>query len=96
MLEPVVTGTKPSLYVLDAMNYLYRAFHALPPLHTTKGVQTGAIYGLCQMILRIEREQRPTHLCVVYDAPGGNFRNEIFSEYKAHRPSMPPELAATA
>ena len=54
MLEPVTSGAKPSLYVLDAMNYLYRAFHALPPLHTTKGVQTGAIYGLCQMILRID------------------------------------------
>ncbi|HXJ22258.1 MAG TPA: DNA polymerase I [Polyangia bacterium] len=85
---------KPSLYILDAYNFLFRAFHALPPLTTTKGLQTGAIYGLCQMILRIEREQRPTHLCVVYDAPGDNFRNEIFPAYKAHRPSMPPELAA--
>ena len=63
-------GAKPSLYILDAMNFLFRAFHALPPLKTTKGTQTGAIYGLCQMILRIEREQKPTHLCVVYDAPG--------------------------
>ena len=44
---------KPSLYILDAMNFLFRAFHALPPLKTTKGTQTGAIYGLCQMILRI-------------------------------------------
>ena len=85
---------KPSLYIVDALNFLFRAFHALPPLTTTKGLQTGAIYGLCQMILRIEREQRPTHLCVVYDAPGDNFRNEIFAEYKAHRPPMPPELAA--
>ena len=87
-------ATKPSLYIVDAYNFLFRAFHALPPLTTTKGLQTGAIYGLCQMILRIEREQRPTHLCVVYDAPGANFRNEIFPAYKAHRPSMPPELAA--
>jgi DNA polymerase-1 len=87
-------AVKPSLYILDAYNFLFRAFHALPPLTTTKGLQTGAIYGLCQMILRIEREQRPTHLCVVYDAPGDNFRNEIFPAYKAHRPSMPPELAA--
>ncbi|HVY37853.1 MAG TPA: DNA polymerase I [Polyangia bacterium] len=88
------TAIKPSLYIVDAYNFLFRAFHALPPLTTTKGLQTGAIYGLCQMILRIEREQRPTHLCVVYDAPGDNFRNEIYPEYKAHRPSMPPELAA--
>jgi DNA polymerase-1 len=86
-------GARPSLYILDAMNFLFRAFHALPPLKTTRGLQTGAIYGLCQMILRIEREQRPTHLCVVYDAPGENFRRQIFTEYKAHRPPMPPELA---
>jgi DNA polymerase-1 len=84
---------KPSLYILDAMNFLFRAFHALPPLTTTKGIQTGAIYGLCQMLLRIEREQRPTHLCVVFDAPGENFRNQIYSAYKAHRPPMPPELS---
>src|SRR5881394_3956965 len=87
------TTGKPSLYILDAMNFLFRAFHALPPLKTTKGTQTGAIYGLCQMILRIEREQKPTHLCVVYDAPGGNFRHNLYQEYKAHRPPMPPELA---
>jgi DNA polymerase I len=83
---------RPSLYIVDAMNFLFRAFHALPPLKTTKGIQTGAIYGLCQMILRIEREQRPTHLCVVYDAPGDNFRKQIYTAYKAHRPPMPPEL----
>jgi DNA polymerase I len=87
-------ATRPSLYIVDALNFLFRAFHALPPLTTSRGVQTGAIYGLCQMILRIEREQRPTHLCVVYDAPGDNFRNAIFPAYKAHRPPMPPELAA--
>src|SRR5262245_29928365 len=83
----------PSLFIIDAMNFLFRAFHALPPLKTTQGLQTGAIYGLCQMILRIEREQPPTHLCVVYDAPGENFRKQIYTEYKAHRPPMPPELA---
>jgi len=84
---------KPSLYVLDALNFLFRAFHALPPLMTTKGAQTGAIYGLCQMLLKIEREERPTHLTCVFDAPGENFRNQLFSGYKAHRPPMPPELA---
>jgi DNA polymerase-1 len=84
---------RPSLYVLDALNFLFRAFHALPPLKTTRGEQTGAIYGLCQMLLKIEREQRPTHLCVVFDAPGDNFRHQVYTEYKAHRPPMPPELA---
>jgi DNA polymerase-1 len=86
-------GPKPSLYIIDALNFLFRAFHALPPLKTTKGTQTGAIYGLCQMILKIEREQKPTHLCVVYDAPGETFRNALYDQYKAHRPPMPPELA---
>jgi len=86
-------ATKPSLFIVDAMNFLFRAFHALPPLKTTKGTQTGAIYGLCQMILKIEREQKPTHLCVAYDAPGENFRKQIYGNYKAHRPPMPPELA---
>ncbi|HEY8925960.1 MAG TPA: DNA polymerase I [Polyangia bacterium] len=86
------TGDRPSLYIVDAMNFLFRAFHALPPLTTTKGIQTGAVYGLCQMLLRIEREQRPTHLCVVFDAPGENFRHRIFNEYKSHRPPMPADL----
>jgi len=86
-------AAKPSLFIVDAMNFLFRAFHALPPLKTTKGTQTGAIYGLCQMILKIEREQKPTHLCVAYDAPGENFRKQIYGNYKAHRPPMPPELA---
>ncbi len=81
-----------SLYLVDALNYLFRAFHALPPLTTSKGAQTGAVYGLCQMLLRIEREHMPTHLCVVFDAPGRTFRDDLYPEYKATRPPMPPEL----
>jgi DNA polymerase I len=92
--SPAAGGDKPSLYVLDAFNFLFRAFHALPPLITTKGIATGAVYGLCQMLLRIERENRPTHLCVVFDAPGENFRHALHPQYKAHRPPMPPELAS--
>ena len=83
-----------TLYVVDALNFLFRAFHALPPLSNSKGLPTGAVYGLCQMLLRIEREWRPTHLCVIYDAPGPTFRDEIFSAYKANRPPMPADLAA--
>src|SRR6185295_11722483 len=86
-------ANKPSLYVVDAFNFLFRAFHALPPLTTTTGIQTGAVYGLCQMLLKIERENRPTHLCAVFDAPGENFRNRLSPVYKADRPPMPPELA---
>jgi DNA polymerase-1 len=83
-----------TLYIVDALNFLFRAFHALPPLSNSKGLPTGAVYGLCQMLLRIEREWRPTHLCVIYDAPGPTFRDEIFAAYKANRPPMPADLAA--
>jgi DNA polymerase-1 len=83
-----------ALYIVDALNYLFRAFHALPPLTTMGGQQTGAVYGLCQMLLRVERENRPTHLCAVFDAPGRTFREDLYGAYKADRPPMPPELAS--
>ncbi len=83
-----------SLFIVDALNFLYRAFHALPPLTSSRGTPTGALYGLCQMLLRIEREHRPTHLCVVLDAPGRTFRDDMYTAYKANRPPMPPELAS--
>jgi DNA polymerase-1 len=85
---------KGTLVVVDALNYLFRAYHALPPLTTKAGLPTGAVYGFCQMLLRIDREQRPTHLCVVFDAPGATFRDELFPDYKANRPPTPPELIA--
>ena len=90
---PTAVAGKPSLYILDALNFLFRAFHALPPLTTRKGIPTGAVYGLCQMLLKIDRDNRPTHWCVVFDAPGANFRHQLYTEYKAHRPPMPLELA---
>src|SRR4051812_14015813 len=83
-----------SLFIIDALNFLFRAFHALPPLTTKQGTPTGAVYGLAQMLLRIEREQKPTHMCVVFDAPGRTFRDDIYTGYKADRPPMPPELFA--
>jgi len=91
---PAASAIKPTLYIVDALNFIFRAFHALPPLTSQKGVPTGAVYGLCQMLLRIERENRPTHLCAVFDAPGENFRHTLYPQYKSHRPPMPPELAA--
>ena len=82
-----------SLYIVDALNFLFRAYHALPPLTTSRGLSTGAVYGLCQMLLRVERENRPTHLVAVFDAPGRTFRDDLYPLYKADRPPMPPELA---
>ena len=89
-----------ALYIVDALNFLFRAFHALPPLTTTKGQQTGAVYGLCQMLLRIERENRPTHLCVVFDAPGRTFRDGPLRRTtrptaRPCRPSWPPRWSSS-
>jgi DNA polymerase-1 len=83
-----------SLFVVDALNYLFRAFHALPGLTTKSGQPTGAVYGFCQMLLRIDREHQPTHMCVVFDAPGRTFRDDLFKDYKANRPPTPPDLIA--
>jgi DNA polymerase-1 len=79
--------------IVDALNFIFRAYHALPPLTTSRGLPTGAVYGLCTMLQKLEREFVPSHLLVVFDAPGPNFRHEIFTGYKADRPPMPPDLA---
>ncbi|HEY0712984.1 MAG TPA: DNA polymerase I, partial [Polyangia bacterium] len=79
--------------IVDALNFIFRAYHALPPLTTSRGLPTGAVYGLCTMLQKLEREYPPSHLLAVFDAPGPNFRHEIFTGYKADRPPMPPDLA---
>jgi len=81
-----------TLVLIDGTSYLYRAFHALPSLNTSKGNPTGAIHGVLNMINKLIREQSPKHIAFVFDAPGKTFRDEMFSEYKANRPPMPDEL----
>jgi DNA polymerase-1 len=85
--------SKPkSLLLIDGSSYLYRAFHALPELTTSKGAQTGAIHGVLNMLHKILDEQKPDLIAVVMDAPGKTFRDELFAEYKANRPPMPDDL----
>jgi DNA polymerase-1 len=81
-----------SLLLIDGSSYLYRAFHALPELTTSKGAQTGAIHGVLNMLHKILEDQRPDLIAVVMDAPGKTFRDELFAEYKANRPPMPDTL----
>jgi DNA polymerase-1 len=83
---------QPDLVLIDGSSYLYRAFHALPPLTNSKGVPTGAVYGVLNMLLKFLREYTPSHVAVVFDAPGRTFRDELFAEYKANRPAMPDDL----
>jgi DNA polymerase I len=81
-----------TLVLVDGSSYLYRAFHALPPLTNSRGEPTGAVLGVLNMLLRMQREQNPELVAVVFDAPGRTFRDDLFAEYKSHRPPMPDDL----
>ena len=83
---------REKLVLVDGSSYLYRAFHALPPLTNSAGEPTGAVLGVLNMLNKLVREEGPQHIAVVFDAPGKTFRDEMFEEYKANRPPMPDEL----
>ena len=80
------------LVLIDGTAYLYRAYHALPPLKNSKGENTGAIHGFLNALNKIIEDFNPKHIGLVFDAKGKNFRHDIYSEYKANRSSMPEEL----
>ncbi|HXK55561.1 MAG TPA: 5'-3' exonuclease H3TH domain-containing protein, partial [Gammaproteobacteria bacterium] len=80
------------LILVDGSSYLFRAYHALPPLTNSKGEATGAIVGVINMLRKMIADYQPRYMAVVFDAPGGSFRNEIYEQYKAHRPPMPDDL----
>src|SRR3989344_6034871 len=81
------------LILVDGSSYLYRAFHAMPALTNSRGEPTGAVYGVVNMLRRLLSEYDTEHLAVVFDAKGKTFRDDIYPEYKAHRPPMPDELS---
>jgi len=83
-----MTKQQPPLILVDGSSYLFRAFHALPPLESSRGQPTGAIYGVINMLKKLLDEYHPVHLAVVFDAKGKTFRNDLYSEYKANRPPM--------
>jgi DNA polymerase-1 len=83
----------PKLILIDGSSYLYRAFHALPPLSNAHGEPTGALFGVVNM-LRATLKAKPEYLAFVSDAPGPTFRDALYDQYKAHRPPMPDDLRA--
>src|SRR3990167_8198054 len=83
---------KKLLVLVDGSSYLYRAFHALPPLVNSKGNPTGAIFGVLNMLRKLLKEYEPHYVAVVFDAKGRTFRDDLYEKYKAHRPTMPIEL----
>jgi DNA polymerase-1 len=85
------------VFLVDGSGYIFRAYHALPPLsRKSDGLQLGAVYGFCNMLWKLMREmkpeERPTHLAVVFDKSERTFRNELYADYKAHRPDVPADL----
>ena len=83
---------KTPLILVDGSSYLYRAYHALPPLTNSKGKPTGAVKGVINMMRRLQKDYPKSTLVVVFDAKGKTFRDDMYSEYKANRPSMPDDL----
>jgi len=86
----------PHLYLVDGSSYIFRAYHRLPPLTNRHGLNVGAVYGYTTMLWKLadslHKADGPTHLAVIFDAAGKTFRDEVFSEYKANRPPLPPDL----
>jgi len=92
---PIIKGSH--VYLIDGSGYIFRAFHALPPLtRPSDGLPVGAVHGFCAMLWKLLQDSRrssgPTHLAVIFDASEKTFRNEIYKDYKAHRPPAPEEL----
>src|SRR5262245_58153903 len=95
--EPVPVGKRSHVYLVDGSGYIFRAFHALPPLtRPSDGLPVGAVHGFCAMLWKLLQDAKkgsgPTHLAVIFDFSEKTFRNAIYQDYKAHRPPPPEEL----
>jgi DNA polymerase-1 len=86
-------GDPKTIYVIDISSYVFRAYHALPPLSNSKGEPTHAVAGVASMLLKLVREREPHAVIVAMDSREGSFRKELFEAYKANRPPAPPDLA---
>ena len=87
-----MTNPNKKIFLIDGSSYLYRAFHAMPPLTTSTGLPTGAVKGVTNMLRNLRNENPDSHYLAIFDAKGKNFRHSIYKDYKANRPPMPPEL----
>ena len=85
-------NTPKRLILVDGSSFLFRAYHAIPPLTSPKGVPTNAIHGVTNMLRKLISDYHSDYITVVFDAPGDTFRNELYDQYKANRPSMPDDL----
>src|SRR5580698_400797 len=82
----------PGLYLIDGHAYIYRAYHALPPLTNSQGQPVNAVYGFVRMLLKIIKQEKPDHLIVCFDTPAPTFRHTAYADYKATRKEMDDDL----
>jgi DNA polymerase-1 len=85
--------SRSMLYLVDGSGYMFRAFHAIPPLNNSRGLPTNATFGFLRMLLKLLKDTRPSHLAMVFDPPGKTFRDDLFESYKANRVAMPTDLS---
>jgi len=83
---------KPKLVLVDGSGFIFRAYHAIPPMTRPDGTHVNAVFGFCNMITRLIKDHTGTHIAVIFDAGSKTFRNRMYDQYKAHRPDPPPEL----
>ncbi len=84
--------SRSTLYLVDGSGYMFRAFHAIPPLNNSRGLPTNATYGFLRMVLKLLKDARPSHIAMVFDPPGKTFRDDLFESYKANRTAMPSDM----
>lgn len=92
MTDTINTADKKELFLVDGSGYIFRAYHALPPLTSPAGVPIGAVVGFCNMIYKLLSTHSDAHIAIIFDSARKNFRNEIYPDYKAHRPPPPEDL----
>src|SRR5271155_1459641 len=103
LIEPLVSEPKPTaaahapsaaphhVFLVDGSGFIFRAYHALPPLTRSDGTPVGAVLGFSNMLLKLLQGTDADHIAVIFDAAGTSFRNRIYDQYKAHRPEAPPD-----
>jgi DNA polymerase-1 len=87
-----MAGERKQLILVDGSGYIFRAFHALPPMNTSRGMPTQAVYGFIRMLLKLLKDARPSHIAIVFDSPKRTFRDDLFADYKANRSEAPNDL----
>ena len=89
-----MAAERKQLILVDGSGYIFRAFFALPPMNTSRGLPTQAVYGFIRMILKLLKDVRPSHIAIVFDSPKKTFRDDLFADYKANRAEAPNDLVA--